>query len=140
MPFYFLRKSRFIKNKRLLLFYCDSFINELEKDSPVFSCKDELMKAISKDIDSYESEIASYTEKSDNFKEIAMKTVSDVAFNLVESGKYHVLGHFNSSGPGAYAVYIHKAAVKKFLDAGYITQEDYDEDLLALRDAITQRL
>ena len=140
MPFYFLRKTRFLKNKRLLLFYCDSFIDELEKDKEVTSYKAELMKEISKDIDRYESEIAFYSEKSDDFKELAMKTVSDVAFDLISQGKYHILGRFNSSGPGGYASYIHKKAVKKFLDAGYIDQEDYDEDLLALRDAIAQRL
>ena len=140
MAFYFLRKSKFLKNKRLIMFYCDSFIDKLEKGIDVIPFKSELMTAISKDIDSYESEIASYTEKTDNFKEIAMRTVSDVAFNLIQSGKYHLMGRFNSVGPGAYAAYIHKKAVKEFLDAGYITQEDYDEDLLALRDAINQRL
>lgn len=140
MAFYFLRKSKFLKNKRLLLFYCDSFIDKLEKDITVESYNAELMKAISNDIDKYESDIATYSEKTDDFKEIAMKTVSDVAFTLIETGKYHLMGHFNAVGPGGYASYIHKKAVKEFLDAGYITQEDYDEDLLALRDAINQRL
>ena len=140
MAFFFLRKSKFLKNKRLLLFYCDSFIDNLEKDNDIISYKNELMKSISADIDRYESEISTYSEKSENFKELAMRTVSDVSFTLIETGKYHLHGHFNSSGPGGYASYIHKKAVEYFLNEGFITQEDYDEDLLALRDAINQRL
>lgn len=141
MAFFFTRRAMFQKNKRLLLFHCNAYIDSILKNAPAMvSCKDDLMNSISKDIDSYADEIATYTEQSDDFKLIAKRTVSDNAFNLIQNGKYHLFGVFNSSGPGECAAYIHKAAVKEFLDSGYITQEEYDEDLLALRDAIRQRL
>jgi hypothetical protein len=122
------------------MFYCDDYINRLEKDSPAASCKDDIMKSISKQLDEYEADIASRSEHNEDFKLLAKQTVSSTAFDLIAAGKYHVYGHFNSSGPGGSASHIHKKAVKEFLEAGYITQEDYDEDLLALRDAILQRM
>ena len=141
MPFFFTRKALFQKNKRLILFYCDSYIDSILKSAPVMtSCKDELMKAISSDIDKYENEIAAYTEKNTDFSLLAKRTVSDISFDLIDHGKYHLHGRFNPSGPGKWAAYIHKTAVKEFLDSGFISQEEYDEDLLALQDAINQYL
>lgn len=138
MPFYFLRKSRFLKNKRLLMFYCNQCIDNIESTSNYISCKDDLMKAISKDLDQYVNDISTYTEKNQDFYLLAKQEVSNKAFELIESGKYHLHGHFNSSGPGKSASNIHKTLVKEFLDKGYISQEEYDEDLLALRDAVLQ--
>lgn len=141
MSFFFLRKSRFLKNKRLLLFYCDQCIQNIESTSPSYmSCKDDLMREISKDLDQYVNDISTYTEKSHNFYLLARQEVSSKAFDLIQSGKYHLHGHFNQSGPGGSASNIHKTLVKEFLDKGYISQDEYDEDLLALRDAILQRL
>lgn len=140
MAFGFLRKSLFLKNKHLLLFYANEYIDHLERTAPGISCKSDLMEAVSKDIDQYKSEIATYTDKSDDFKAIAKRTVSNLAFDLIASGKYHLGGHLNTTGPAKNLIYIHKQAVKEFYEAGYITKEDYDEDLLALDEAIRQRL
>ena len=141
MPFYFVRKALFHKNKRLLLFYCNEYIDSVLKAGPVMqSCKDDLMKSISSDIDQYESTISSYTQWNTDFRLLAKRTVSDNAFELIQRGKYHLHGRFNFTGPGKSAAYIHKAAVKEFLEFGFISQEEYDEDLLALQEAIDQHL
>lgn len=140
MPFFFTRKSLFLKNKRLLLFYADSYIDELEKDAPGMSCKEDLMKAITKEIDNSEKGITLLSEKSDDFKSIAKRLVSNNAYNLIELGKYHLHGHINLFGPAKNLIYIHKTAVKEFMEYGYITFEEYQEDLLALDEAINQRL
>ena len=140
MPFFFLRKSRFLKNKRLLLFYCNQCIDFIESGYSCISCKDDLMKVISNDLDQYENDISTYTERTQDFNLLAKQEVSSKAFDLIDSGKYHIHGRFNKSGPGGSAANIHKFLVKQFLDKGYITQEEYDEDILALREAILQRL
>ena len=140
MSFFFLRKSRFLKNKHLLMFYCNQCIDKIESSFSGISCKDDLMKSISDDLDQYVNDISTYTEKSQDFNLLAKQEVSSKAFDLIRCGKYHLWGRFNQSGPGGSAINIHKTLVKEFLDKGYISQEEYDEDLLALRDAILQRL
>ena len=140
MAFFFLRNSLFLKNKRLLLFYADEYIDQLEKSAAGLSCKQDLLDAVSKDLDRYKKDIAALTDVNDNLKLTAKKIVSNIAFDLIESGKYHLHGRLNFFGPAKNLIYIHKTSVKEFLDSGFITQEEYEEDILALEDAIHQYL
>ena len=99
------------------------------------------MEAISSHINQYESDFATYTEKHNDFNLVAKSMVNTDSFDLVTSGKYHLLGHLNTStGPASALIHVHKAAVKDALDSGLISKEEYDEDLLALREALSLRL
>ena len=139
MPFFFTRKARFLKNKRLIMFLANEYIDKLEADAPGSSCKEDLMKKISSHIDEFESDFATYTEKHNDFNLVAKSMVNTDSFDLVTSGKYHLFGRMNNAGPAKNLIHVHKAAVKDALDSGLITQEEYDEDLLALREALSNR-
>ena len=140
MSFFFTRKYRFLKNKRLILFLCNEYIDKLEKDSHSVSCKEDLMKKISSHIDEYQSDFATYTERSNDFHLVVKSMVCTDSFELVTSGKYNLLGVLNTTGPAKNLIRVHKLAVKDALDAGLITKEEYDEDLLALQEGLSARL
>lgn len=129
----------FHKNKEKILAYCDLYIDNLLNDGDFHvDCKNELLDDIKKEIYACRAEIAGMTDYTTDFSTLAMRMICTHSFEVIESGKYHVFGHFDNTGPGKTMLLIHKKALKYALDHGHCTQEDYDEDLLALRDAMHQ--
>ena len=140
MSFFLIKNIRFVRNKRIFLFLADTYISQIEEGFSGVSGKDILMKRISRHIDEYKNDFATYSEKSDDYKMVAKSMVNMDSFDLIATGKYHIpRGHMlNPSGPGPYFVHIHTAALKDALESGLISQDEYDEDFLSLRDAIHQ--
>ena len=117
------------------------YIDRLEKDATGTSCKDDLLARISSHIDQFENDFSTYSERHNDFSLVAKSMVNTDSFELIESGKYHIHGILNLlNSPAKNLIHVHKVAVKDALDSGLITQEEYEEDLLALQEAITSRL
>ncbi len=140
-----MKQMKFVRNRNTLLTYCREYITgfeeELDKESWQTSCKEDLLKAIKEEIDSMPEDIADLNDKDYNLREISMRMISTNSFEFFEYGKFHLGGSVNWATTSARRmVAVHRKAIQWALDKGIITEEDKEEDELALQEAIRQRL
>ncbi len=136
---------RFMNSRKTILDRVNYLIDKYEKEllneiGYSMSCKDDLMSRITKELDSYRNDYSKTPYSNEELMKQALNYVCLNSFELFEGHKYRVMGVVNWVGPAKYASGVHKKAIKEAVDLGYITQEDADEDALALRDVIRMRL
>ena len=136
----FFKYHRFLRNKTTLLSICSTFIDLFEKEicekNYYDSCKDILMKEISKYISADINGVSVLDEKINNFTEISVATISTVSFEFFEYCKFRMGGSYyayNYCSPMMSR--IHFKALQWGFDHGFVTEEEMEEDRLAFRDA-----
>lgn len=119
----------------------DKMENEIQKTGYyTMSCKKELMKRIADEVDYYKEDFSKFVSTYDELIKISMRMVTTNSFELFETDQYRVMGVINWSGPARVAYQIHKMMIRYAVERGYTTQEEADEDALALKQVINERL
>ena len=136
---------RYLKSKSLVLSFASDQIEKYEKEILehgyyTLSCKNDLLKRIKDEIESYKDDFSKSDYSSSDLFEIASRMVCTNSFELIEGNLYRVGGHVNWTGPAKNAMQLHQLAIKNAVERGWCTEEDAEEDSLALRDAIRRVL
>lgn len=131
------REIRFQKNKARLLSLARDFILLCERETHNPTCKDDLLKAITREINSCHDEISLWHDGIVDFNQIAIRMVSTNSFDLLASGEYHLApGFVNPLGPTKNLFHVHSSALQWAKDHGLCNDDDIQEDREALRQAI----
>lgn len=135
----------YIKARQLILANASETIDKLEKEIAetgyyTISCKNDLIERIRKEVDSYKDDFSKSKYTHSELIEISMRMITTNSFELFEDDIYRVMGVVNWIGPAKNAIQIHKKMIKYALDHNLTTQEEADEDALALEQVINERM
>lgn len=135
----------YMKARQLILANASETIDKLEKEIAetgyyTISCKDDLMKRIQREVAAYKDDFSKSKYTHSELIEISMRMVTTNSFELFEDDIYRVMGVVNWSGPARNALQLHKKMIKYALDHNLTTQEEADEDALALEQVIKERM
>ncbi len=98
------------------------------------------MERIQNEVASYKDDFSRSKYTHSELIEISMRMITTNSFELFEDHTYRVMGAVNWTGPAKNAKQVHEKMVKYALEHGFMTQEDADEDALAFKEVVNQRL
>ncbi len=136
---------RFAHNSKRILSFASSAISRFENEissegNYTISCEKDVIERVNMYIEEFKPHLSKYEYSDQELEETAMNYVSNCSFELLEGNKYRVMGRINLVGPARNAVSVHRKALKWALDHDLITEEEAEEDELALQDVIRMRL
>ena len=135
----------YLKARQFILANTSETIDKLEQEIRetgyfTISCKQDLMQRIQNEVASYRDDFSTSKYTHSDLFEISMRMLTTNSFELFEDDIYRVMGVVNWTGPARTAYQVHKKMIKYAVDHGYTTQEEADEDALALKQVIDERL
>ena len=135
----------YMKARQLILANASETIDKLEQEIAetgyyTISCKKELMERIQREVELCKKDFSKSKYTHSELIEISMRMITTNSFELFEDHTYRVMGVVNWTGPAKNAQQVHEKMVKYALEHGFMTQEDADEDDLAFKEVVSQRL
>lgn len=135
----------YLKARQLILANASETIDKLEQEIRetgyfTVSCKQDLMQRIQNEVASCRTEFSESKYTHSELIEISMRMITTNSFEIFEDRTYRVMGVVNWTGPAKNAFQVHEKMMKYAVEHGYTTQEDADEDALALKEIIDERL
>lgn len=125
-----------IKNRAKLMSLISQTIDFYESSYQGFglSCKNDLVKAIEKDINRSKEEIANWQDYDTDYLYIAHVMIQTTSFEMLSSGMYN-------SGRGTLAphtcakkmLHVHNKCLESAMEHKWITEEDFEETKTNLR-------
>lgn len=136
---------RYLKARHLILTNASELIDKFEKEIAetgdyTISCKQDLMEHIRKEVASDKDVFSRSKCTHANLIEFSMWMVSNSSYRLFEGHTYRVMGAVNWSGAARNAFQVHEKMIKYAVDHGLLSQEAADENALALKEVIHERL
>lgn len=135
---------QYIKYRNIILTNASEMIDKLENEimkqgSFTLSCKPDLMKRISDEIAFYKEDFSTIHSSYSELIDISMRMICTNSFELFETDVYRRVGFIDWNTPAGTAYQVHRMMIKYALDRGLTTQEEADEDALALKQVINER-
>lgn len=133
----FQNKAQKIKNR--ILSTCSDLITKYEQNpnSIAPSCKDELETAISNFLATFGNNLTNWNDQEVDYIKLAHTVITNVAFDLLTSGKYHIYtGMLNPHKCGQSLRIVHDKSLEWGIMNGVISQQELDEHMLLLHKGI----
>lgn len=132
--------SKVNKNKSKFFSLCEQFVLKYEKNNfGVPSCKDEIMTEIKAEINSSSDVKEFFSDESNDYTLYANILISNMAFNMLTSGKYHLhYGILNPIGISKNLLAVYNGAMEWALENNQITCEEKEKEYELLMEGISQ--